>query len=200
MFVFETHIDGLVWLQPDVYGDERGYFLESYSRRRLEAFGIDCKFVQDSASFSRRGTLRGLHFQKGKDAQTKLVRCVAGTILDVALDIRSGSPTFGKAFTVTLSGENNQQLFVPTGFAHGFLTLSETAHVAYKTDAYYAPQSEGAIDALDPGLALADAFKEALGCGDPERFLRSAKDLCAPSWQDYCRSPAFVFKKEPPCC
>ena len=153
MQILSTAIADIVLLAPAVYRDDRGYFLESYNRRTLASLGIQIDFSQDSASFSRRGTLRGLHFQKGEHAQTKLVRAVCGRILDVALDIRAGSPTFGQYVVAELSDENNLQMYIPKGFAHGFAVLSEVAHVAYKTDAYYAPESEGEINATDPDLA-----------------------------------------------
>lgn len=186
MQIIPTAIAEVLLVKPDVYADKRGYFLESYNRRAYACFGIEPEFVQDSASFSQFGTLRGLHYQKGKDAQAKLVRVVSGRILDAALDIRAGSPTFGRCVLTELSDRNNWQLFVPKGFAHGFIVLSETAHVAYKTDAYYAPQSEGAIDALDTTLAIDWGIS-------PEACIRSDKDRAAQSWARYVESADFVF-------
>ena len=187
MQILSTAIADIVLLAPAVYRDDRGYFLESYNRRTLASLGIQIDFSQDSASFSRRGTLRGLHFQKGEHAQTKLVRAVCGRILDVALDIRAGSPTFGQYVTAELSDENNLQMYIPKGFAHGFAVLSEIAHVAYKTDAYYAPESEGAINATDPDLAI-DWQLGGTVC------LQSGKDRAASSWEHYCQAPAFHYE------
>ncbi len=141
-------------LEPRVFGDERGYFFESFSEREFEAAVGQVKFVQDNESKSRYGVLRGLHFQKGEHAQSKLVRVVSGRVLDVAVDIRPGSPTFGKHVAVELSGENHKMVFIPKGFAHGFAVLSEEAVFQYKCDNYYAPKSEGAIAWDDPDLAI----------------------------------------------
>ena len=145
MKVVKTAIEDVVIIEPDVFGDARGYFFESYSQKRFDEQVRPVKFVQDNESKSRYGVLRGLHFQKGKDAQSKLVRVVKGRVLDVAVDIRRGSPTFGKYVAVELTEENHRQLFIPRGFAHGFSVLSEEAVFQYKCDNLYAPQSEGAI-------------------------------------------------------
>ena len=189
MQIIATAIAEVLILEPAVFRDDRGYFLESYNRRAFDEVGIAEEFVQDSASFSLKGALRGLHYQKGEHAQAKLVRVVSGRILDVALDIRAGSPTFGQTVAVELSGDNNRQMYIPKGFAHGFAVLSDSAHVAYKTDDFYAPESEGAIDALDPKLAIDWGM-------DAEDWIRSAKDLRARSWQDYCRTPDFFYQKD----
>ena len=141
----ETAIPGVFVLAPRVFGDSRGWFYESYNAKVFSELGICANFVQDNESFSCYGVLRGLHFQKGEFAQAKLVRVLAGRVLDVAVDIRAGSPTFGKHVAVELSAENKRQLFIPRGFAHGFAVLSDTAHFAYKCDNFYAPQSEGSI-------------------------------------------------------
>lgn len=154
MNVIKTDIEGVLILEPRVFGDERGYFFESFSEREFEAAVGPVKFVQDNESKSRYGVLRGLHFQKGEHAQSKLVRVVSGRVLDVAVDIRPGSPTFGKHVAVELSGENHKMVFIPKGFAHGFAVLSEEAVFQYKCDNYYAPKSEGAIAWDDPDLAI----------------------------------------------
>ena len=155
MSIVKTEIEGVYIIEPKVFGDARGYFFESYSKERFCAeTGYDIDFVQDNESRSSYGVLRGLHFQKGEHAQSKLVRVVQGKVLDVAVDVRKGSPTFGKHVAVELSGENHRQIFIPRGFAHGFVVLSETAVFQYKCDNYYAPQSEGAVAWNDPEIAI----------------------------------------------
>lgn len=159
-----TFINDLVVLIPAVFEDERGYFFESYSKSKMLDVGIQIDFVQDNQSFSKRGTLRGLHYQNPPFAQTKLVRVLQGEIMDVAVDLRKDSPTYGKHFGIVLSAENKKQLLVPQGFAHGFSVLSETAVVSYKCDQYYNKPSEGGIlynDTLlniDWGMDLATAI------------------------------------------
>lgn len=155
MKIRETGISGLVVIEPDVFGDSRGYFMESFSCRKfMELTGIDVNFVQDNESKSSYGVLRGLHFQRPPHAQSKLVRVVRGRVLDVAVDLREGSPTYGKHYAIELSGDNHLQMFIPKGFAHGFAVLSEEAVFQYKCDEYYAPQSEGGIAWDDPDLAI----------------------------------------------
>ena len=154
MEIIKTSIEGLLVIRPDVFRDDRGYFYESYNKERFAKEGLTMTFVQDNESKSSKGVLRGLHFQKGRDAQSKLVRVVKGRVLDVAVDIRKGSPTFGSYVAVELSEDNHRQLFVPRGFAHGFSVLSEEAVFQYKCDNYYAPQSEGAVAWDDPDLAI----------------------------------------------
>lgn len=154
MKVIKTAIDDVVIIEPDVYGDYRGYFFESYSQKKFDELVRPVRFVQDNESKSKYGVLRGLHFQKGKDAQSKLVRVVKGRVLDVAVDIRKGSPTFGKYVAVELTEDNHRQLFVPRGFAHGFSVLSEEVIFQYKCDALYAPQAEGAIAWNDPEIGI----------------------------------------------
>ena len=155
MEIIKTDIEGLLILKPKVFGDPRGYFLESYNRRQfLLQTGIDVDFVQDNQAGSSYGVVRGLHFQKGEHAQAKLVRVVAGRVLDVAVDIRPESPTFGRHKAVELSGDNFLQLYIPRGFAHGYAVLSKSAVFQYKTDNYYCPESEGAILWNDPDLAI----------------------------------------------
>ena len=149
MEIIETDIAGVVILEPRLFRDARGYFFESFSQRVFEERVCRTKFVQDNESRSSYGVLRGLHFQKPPHAQSKLVRVISGAVLDVAVDIRRGSPTFGRHVAVELSGENHRQLFIPRGFAHGFAVLSEEVVFQYKCDNYYAPQSEGAGDRLE---------------------------------------------------
>lgn len=155
MKIIETEIQGLFIIEPDVYGDSRGYFFESFNKRRFEEqTGISVDFVQDNESRSAYGIVRGLHFQKPPHAQAKLVRVVSGRVLDVAVDLREGSPTYGRHVAVELSGENHRQMFIPKGFAHGFSVLSEEAVFQYKCDDYYAPETEGAVAWDDPDLAI----------------------------------------------
>ena len=173
MKVIKTAIEDAVIIEPDVFGDARGYFFESYSQKRFDEQVRPVKFVQDNESKSRYGVLRGLHFQKGKDAQSKLVRVVKGRVLDVAVDTRRGSPTFGKYVAVELTEENHRQLFIPRGFAHGFSVLSEEVVFQYKCDNLYAPQSEGAIAWNDPEIGIDWGLKA-------EDVLLSAKDAAHP--------------------
>ncbi len=152
MNVISTGFNGLLILEPKVLGDSRGYFMESYNRQTLEGHNIRTVFVQDNQSSSRKGVLRGLHFQRAPYAQTKLVRALSGTILDVVVDLRKNEPTFGKHFSVELSGENKRQLYVPKGFAHGFIVLSDMAEVFYKCDELYNPSSDGGIHYTSAGV------------------------------------------------
>lgn len=152
--VIRTEIPGVVIIEPKVFGDNRGYFFESWSQRDFNEQVRPVKFVQDNESKSCYGVLRGLHFQKGEYAQSKLVRVVKGKVLDVAVDIRKGSPTFGKYVSVELTAENHRQFFVPRGFAHGFAVLSEEAVFQYKCDNFYAPQAEGALAWDDPDIGI----------------------------------------------
>ena len=154
MELIKTNIPGVVILQPRIFGDERGYFFESFSQRDFEREVRRTVFVQDNESKSCYGVLRGLHFQKPPYAQSKLVRVVKGSVLDVAVDIRKGSPTFGKYVSVELTEENKRQFFIPRGFAHGFAVLSTEAVFQYKCDNFYAPESEGALAWDDPDLAI----------------------------------------------
>jgi len=154
MKITTTAIEGVVILEPKVFGDERGYFFESFSQREFEEKVCKTTFVQDNESSSRYGVLRGLHFQKSPHAQAKLVRVVKGKVLDIAVDIRKGSPTFGHHVSTELSGENKRQLFIPRGFAHGFAVLSDEVVFQYKCDRYYVPHSEGGILWNDPALGI----------------------------------------------
>lgn len=154
MEVIRTKIDGVVIIEPRIFRDARGYFFESFSQREFDEKVRPIRFVQDNESMSSRGVIRGLHFQCPPYAQSKLVRVIVGTVLDVAVDIRKGSPTFGQHVAVELSADNHRQLFIPQGFAHGFAVLSDTAIFQYKCDNFYSPQSEGAIRFDDPALAI----------------------------------------------
>ncbi len=151
----ETDIEGVYIIEPDCFGDNRGWFMETYNEAKFHELGIDNVFVQDNMSFSAvKGTLRGLHYQKGEHAQAKLVRVISGRVLDVAVDLRPGSPTYGRHVAVELSGENHLQLFIPRGFAHGFSVLSEEAVFQYKCDEFYHPEADGGISILDDTLGI----------------------------------------------
>ena len=154
MEVINTDIEGVVIIEPRIFRDERGYFYESFSQREFEEKVCRTVFVQDNQSKSSYGVLRGLHFQKPPYAQSKLVRCIKGTVLDVAVDIRKGSPTFGKYVAVELSEDNHRQFFIPRGFAHGFAVLSDEAVFQYKCDNFYNKESEGSVAWNDPELAI----------------------------------------------
>ena len=153
--IIKTEIPGVLIIEPKVFGDARGYFLESFNAKEFaEKTGLNIDFVQDNESMSSYGVMRGLHFQRPPFTQSKLVRCVKGVVLDVAVDIRKGSPTYGKHVSVELTEENHRQFFVPRGFAHGFAVLSETAVFQYKCDNFYAPQADGGISILDDSLGI----------------------------------------------
>ena len=154
MEVIKTAIDGVVIIEPKVFKDQRGYFFESFSQREFEAKVRKINFVQDNESMSSYGVMRGLHFQRPPYTQSKLVRCVKGKVLDVAVDIRKGSPTYGQHVAVELSEDNHRQFFVPRGFAHGFAVLSDTAVFQYKCDNFYAPQADGGISIKDERLGI----------------------------------------------
>ena len=154
MEVIKTNIEGVVIIEPRIFKDDRGYFFESFSQREFEEKVCKTTFVQDNESKSSYGVLRGLHFQKPPFAQSKLVRVIKGAVLDVAVDIRKGSPTFGQYVSVELTGDNHRQFFIPRGFAHGFSVLSEEVIFQYKCDNFYSPQSEGAIAWNDPDLNI----------------------------------------------
>jgi dTDP-4-dehydrorhamnose 3,5-epimerase len=150
----ETGIQGLVVFEPRVFGDARGYFFESYNQQLFEEAGIETDFVQDNQSRSVYGVLRGLHYQVGEMAQAKLVRCIEGAVLDIVVDIREGSPTYGQTYSLELSAENKKQLYIPRGFAHGFVVLSEVAEFFYKCDNFYSKEHEGGIAFDDPSLNI----------------------------------------------
>lgn len=174
MNIVKTDIEGLFVLEPKVFGDSRGYFMEVFSERDFRAAtGLDVHFVQDNESMSSRGVLRGMHFQKSPHAQSKLVRVVRGAVQDVALDLRAGSPTFGKYFSVVLSGENKRMFYLSEGFAHGFLTLEDDTVFQYKCGEFYEPSSEGSVRWDDPAVGV-----EWMNPGCP--LILSDKDRRAP--------------------
>ena len=175
MNIIPTSLEGLLIIEPDVFGDTRGYFLETYHQRRFQSAGLGVKLVQDNLSFSKKGTLRGLHFQI-THPQAKLVQALTGEIFDVAVDIRPESPTFGKWSSALLSEENKRQLFIPRGFAHGFCVLSESAHVAYKCSDYYNPEDEGGILWSDPAIGIDWPVKEPM-LSDKDQQYPCLKDL-----------------------
>jgi dTDP-4-dehydrorhamnose 3,5-epimerase len=176
MKIIKTDIDGVYILEPKVFGDHRGWFTETYSKRKFKELGIDIEFIQDNHSFSaEKGTLRGLHFQINPKAQTKLVRCTKGKILDVAVDIRKGSPTYKNWVAVELTEENKKQLLIPKGFAHGFLSLTNNVEVQYKVNEYYAPDCDRSIRFDDPEIGVD------WGIRNP---ILSEKDVKAPLLKD----------------
>ena len=154
MEVIKTDIEGVVIIEPRIFKDSRGYFFESYSKREFDEKVCPIDFVQDNESMSTRGVMRGLHFQRPPFAQSKLVRCIKGSVLDVAVDIRKGSPTYGKYVSCLLTEENHRQFFVPRGFAHGFAVMSDIAVFQYKCDNYYHPEADGGISILDASLGI----------------------------------------------
>lgn len=184
MRVLPTKLDGVVIIEIDAFRDARGFFVESYHRARMREHGIDCEFVQDNHSRSGAKVLRGLHYQDMTAPMAKLVRCTAGAIFDVAVDLRVGSPTFGQWTGVELSADNMRQLMVPAGFAHGFATLGDAAEVQYKCSGYYTPSSEGSLRWDDPEVAIAWPYR------DP---VVSAKDAQAPTLKEYLQAPRFRF-------
>jgi len=180
MAIETTPIQDLVIINPTVFEDARGYFFEAYNQNAIAAEGININFVQDNQSFSKRGTLRGLHYQNPPFAQTKLVRVLQGEIMDVVVDLRKESPTYGQHFTIKLSAENKKQLLIPQGFAHGFSVLSETATVLYKCDQFYNKASEGGIRFDDPLLNIDWGI-------DLKAAIVSEKDQILPLFKD-CNS------------
>lgn len=177
MTVEKTFIKDLVVITPRVFEDSRGYFFEAYNQAKFQENGIEYQFIQDNQSFSKRGVIRGLHLQINPFAQAKLVRVLEGEILDVAVDLRKDSPTYGQHFSVLLSAENKKQLMVPHGFAHGFSVLSETASVMYKVDQLYHKESERGIRFDDPTLAIDWQLSA-------DEIIVSDKDLILPSFND----------------
>ncbi len=154
MKVYEREIEGIKVIEPDVFRDARGFFVETWNERRYREAGIDANFVQDNESFSMRGVVRGLHWQAGKSAQAKLVRVLRGAVWDVAVDIRKGSPTFGKFVAEYLTGENHRQFYIPRGFAHGFIVIEDGTLFSYKCDNFYDKQSERGLRFDDPALGI----------------------------------------------
>jgi dTDP-4-dehydrorhamnose 3,5-epimerase len=180
--VTATKLPGVVVIEPKKIGDERGFFMESYNRARFAGLGLHYDFVQDNHSRSAKHVLRGLHYQAAPKAQDKLVRCSAGRLLDVAVDIRASSPTLGQWVAVELSADNAKQLMVPAGYAHGFVVLSDYAELQYKVTDYYDPACEGGIAWDDPDLAIDWQVREPV---------LSKRDAAAASFKDYLKSPKF---------
>jgi dTDP-4-dehydrorhamnose 3,5-epimerase len=175
MKVTETFLEGCFIIEPQIFSDERGYFYESFNAEKFNsALGTEIHFVQDNQSFSTKGVIRAIHYQTGEHAQAKLVRVLSGIVLDIAIDLRKGSPTFGKHFSIELSAENKKQLFIPRGFGHGFSVLSETAEFFYKCDNYYNKQSEGGIIYNDATLNINWKLRE-------EEIQVSEKDVELPT-------------------
>ena len=183
MKVTKTSFEGLWVLEPRVFEDDRGFFYESYNRKSFYHEGIDMEFVQDNQSYSQKGVLRGLHFQKPPHAQTKLVCVLAGVVQDVVVDLRKSQPTYGRHYSIELSSLNRKRLLIPKGFAHGFLVLSESADVLYKCDEYYHPESEGGIRYDDLQLAIDWQIKQ-------DKRIVSDKDLNLPEF-----SSAMFFER-----
>ena len=172
MNIVKTNVKDVIIIEPKVFGDHRGWFTETYSKEKFKELGVNVDFIQDNHSFSaQKGTLRGLHFQLNPKAQTKLVRCTKGKVLDVAVDLREGSPTYKKWIAVELTEENKKQLLIPKGFAHGFLTLTDDVEVQYKVDEYYSPENDRSIRFDDPDIGVI------WGVDSP---ILSDKDLNAP--------------------
>ncbi len=176
----ETGIEGLVIVTPKVFLDERGYFMETYNEKEFTEIGITTKFVQDNQSCSKKGVIRGLHFQLNFP-QSKLVRVVNGCVYDVAVDLREDSPTFGKYYGVVLSAENKKQFFIPKGFAHGFVVLSDVTEFVYKCDDFYHPNDEGGLIWNDPDIAIDWPFEKA---GGKENLIFSEKDQKWPTLKE----------------
>ena len=176
----ETSIDGVYVIEPTVFGDNRGYFMETYSKADFAEIGITNEFVQDNQSKSKKGVLRGLHFQK-ENTQAKLVRCIKGEVFDVAVDLRPGSKTYGKWEGVILSAENKKQFFIPRGFAHGFLVLSDEAEFVYKVDDYYHPNDEAGVLWNDPEIGVAWPLDK---IGGTENLILSDKDKVQPTLKE----------------
>ena len=178
MKITTSTIEGVYIIEPNVFGDDRGYFMESYSKSLLTELGIDNDFVQDNESFSTQGVLRGLHYQCGECAQAKLVRVIQGEVLDVIVDVRPDSKTYGEHFGIRLSGENKMQMLVPRGMAHGYIVLSDTAIFAYKCDNEYNKASEGGLLFNDPKLKIDWIL-------DPSSFFVSEKDIVLPVFGEH---------------
>ena len=188
MKIIKTEIEGVYIIEPKVFKDSRGYFYESWNQDAFEKAGLKYNWVQDNQSKSVYGTVRGIHYQKGEDAQAKLVRALKGKVLDVAVDLREGSPTFGKHVAVELTEDNHRQLLIPRGLGHGFSVLSDEAVFAYKCDNGYAPQSEGSIRFNDSQLAIDWQI-------DADKVLLSDKDTKAPSFEQYTQTPDFKYSE-----
>lgn len=180
MKITKTKLDGVVIIEPDVFGDNRGFFMESWNKKKMEEAGLFYDFVQDNHSKSTvKGTLRGIHFQKGDKAQAKLVRCVKGAVLDVAVDLRKNSPTFKQWVGVELSAENKKQLLIPRGFGHGFVSLTDDVEFLYKADNYYAPEADAGIRWNDPEIGVEWGVENPILSEKDKKnpFLKDCKDL-----------------------
>lgn len=180
MEITKTKLDGVVIIEPNVFGDNRGFFMESWNKKKMEEAGLYYDFVQDNHSKSTvKGTLRGIHFQKGDKAQAKLVRCVKGAVLDVAVDLRKNSPTFKQWVGVELSAENKKQLLIPRGFGHGFITLTDDVEFLYKADNYYAPEADAGIRWNDPDIGVEWGVKSPILSEKDKNnpFLKDCKEL-----------------------
>ena len=185
-----TDIEGVYIIESDCFGDNRGWFMETYNEEKFHELGIDVRFVQDNLSFSQqKGTLRGLHYQKAPYSQSKLVRCIKGSIVDVVVDIRKGSPTYGKWVYCELSEENKRMFFIPKGMAHGFLTTSENVLFQYKCDEFYNKESEGSIRYDDPAINI--NWEKFCNCKEP---IMSEKDKNAPLLEN-CNAN-FIYEKD----
>ncbi len=181
-----TKLPEVMIITPRIIRDERGFFMESFNRREFERHGLSAEFVQDNHSRSSQKVLRGLHYQDLRAPMIKLVRCTVGAVLDVAVDIRAGSPTFGQWVAVELNAENGRQLFVPIGFAHGFVTLSDYAEVQYKCSSFYAPETEGCIAWNDAEIGIAWPFSD---------LILSKRDTAGISLHAYRQQPAFSYEE-----
>lgn len=180
MKITKTKLDGVVIIEPDVFGDNRGFFMESWNKKKMEEAGLYYDFVQDNHSKSTvKGTLRGIHFQKGDKAQAKLVRCVKGAVFDVAVDLRKNSPTFKQWVGVELSAENKKQLLIPRGFGHGFVTLTDDVEFLYKADNYYAPEADAGIRWNDPDIGIEWGVENPILSEKDKKnpFLKDCKEL-----------------------
>jgi dTDP-4-dehydrorhamnose 3,5-epimerase len=186
--VRETPLAGVLCIEPLVHADDRGFFLETFNRNRFREAGVDLEFVQDNHSRSRKGVLRGFHYQDLSAPMAKLVRCVSGAVLDAVVDLRVGSPNFGKTFSLELTGENRLQLLVPVGFGHAFLTLSDAADVEYKCSGYYDPSAEATIIWNDPEIAMN---------WPTSNPIVSAKDARGMTFAEYRTRPAFRGRTAP---
>lgn len=180
----KTPIEGVTVIEPTVFGDNRGYFMETYQYEDFKAAGLDMVFVQDNQSKSKKGVLRGLHYQT-RNSQGKLVRVIKGEVYDVAVDLRQNSETFGKYFGVLLSEENKKQFYIPEGFAHGFLVLSDEAEFVYKCTNYYDPTSEAGLMWNDPDIGIEWPLEDGM------EILLSEKDKVHPSFKEYCKKKVF---------
>ena len=188
MDIIQTKFDGVILLEPVIYQDARGYFFESWNRKTFKNLGLKYDWVQDNQSKSVYGTVRGIHYQKPPYAQAKLIQVLQGKILDIIVDLREGSPTYGNHLAVELTEENHRQLLIPKGFGHGYSVLSQTAVIAYKCDDFYAPESEGGIQPFDSDLAIDWQL-------DQDKAILSAKDTKAQSFTEYKAHPDFHWER-----